>query len=604
MRSLLCFLILLSSSACAQVDPVQGQVVGDVGNALDAFLTTQVEGGFSGAVLAVSDGEIVLRKGYGFADREARRSNTPETVFQIGSVTKPLTATVVLALHDAGQLDVSDLLSEYIDGVPADKAEITLHHLLTHTAGFPAVIGDDFEAIGREAYVRDALATPLDRAPGAGYAYSNVGYSLLTAVIEQVTGQSYDTALQELLAPVGLAHTGYRIAGGTVAHGYEGDRDVGLPTDRPWDEDGPYWNLRGNGGLLSTVDDLYRLHTALEGGELLSDASRQLAITKHTDEGPNSGSHYGYGWALFPAPGGQLVAHNGGDGGWSADFLRFVDDDKVLIVLSNSMDVEAFEVSQPLAQILFGQTPEPVRQPEAEDIPLDGLADRPGGDRVLAFVETVNAGSEAAVRAFTEAHLDAGFKRNPEGVVRFFGAVAEEVGHAPITLQSVQWDPDEGTYIGLAELADGRGYRMEVGVQPSGEHLIEGMRTTYADEAPEPADPIACGDLGDLDIERRAAAFLHAVCDGSEAVRRQFVAEHVAPTLIERQSEDRLVTILGQLHDDLGTIEVMDIELVSPTEGTFEIRSVQGGGAPLQLVLTLEADAPHQIIGFQIEAGE
>ena len=481
MRILILLLVLLSSSACAQVenDPVSAEVVGEVGATLDAFLTTQVEGGFSGAVLAVSDGEVVLRKGYGFADRSAGVPNTPETVFQIGSVTKPITATAILALQDDGLLKVTDRLSEYLDGVPADKAEITLHHLLTHTAGVPAAIGDDFEIIGREAYVRDALAIPLDREPGTGYAYSNVGYSLLAAVIEHVTGQSYDVALRSLLQPIGLMHTGYRLAEGTVAHGYEGDRDLGLPTDRPWSEDGPYWNLRGNGGLLSTVDDLYRLHTALESGDLLSEESRQLAITKHTDEGPGSESHYGYGWALFPAPGGLLVAHNGGDGGWSADVLRFVDDDNVLIILSNSMDVEAYEVSQPLAQILFGQTPEPVRQPEMSDIPLDELADRPGGKRVLAFVETVNAQSEGAIRAFTDTHLDAGFQRNPEGVVRFFNAVAEEVGRAPITLQSVQWDPREATYVAVAELADGRAYRMQIGVQPGGEHRIEGMQTDY-----------------------------------------------------------------------------------------------------------------------------
>lgn len=483
MRALLFGLLFLSVSACAQVrdQPSSGEVVGELGAALDAFLTTQVEGGFSGAVLAVSEGEVVLRKGYGFANRAAGVLNTPETVFQIGSVAKPFTATAILALQDAGQLEVTDLLSDYIDGVPVDKADITLHHLLTHTAGFPGAIGDDFEPIGREAYIRDALATPLDRPPGEGYAYSNVGYSLLAAIIEKVTGKSYDAALQSLLEPVGLVHTGYRIDGGTVAHGYDGDQDLGLPTDRPWSDEGPYWNLLGNGGLLSTVDDLYRFHTALESGEILSDAARQLAVTQHTEEGPGSESHYGYGWALFPAPGGMLVAHNGGDGGWSADVLRFVDDDKVLIVLSNSMDVEAFEVSQPLAQILFGQTPEPLRQPELVDIPLGALADRPGGARVLAFVETVNAQSETAVRAFTEAHLDAGFQRQPEGVIRFFGAVAEEVGNAPITLQSVRWDSREGTYIARAELADGRGYVLEIGVQPGGEHRIEGMRTDYAD---------------------------------------------------------------------------------------------------------------------------
>ena len=593
MRRLLFLLAFLAPAAHAQV-------VGDLGAALDAFLTSQVEGGFSGAVLVASEGEIVLRKGYGFADRAASIPNTPETMFQIGSVAKPFTATAILALQDAGTLEVTDRLSDHIEGVPADKAAITLHHLLTHTAGLANAIGGDFEAIGREAYIREALATPLDRPPGTAYAYSNVGFALLAAIIEQVTGQSYDAYLQSLLRPVGMNHTGYRISDGELAHGYDGDRDLGLPMDRPWAEDGPYWNLRGNGGLLSTVDDLYRFHTALEDGEILSESARQLATTKHTDEGNNGRSHYGYGWALFPAPGGLLVTHNGGDGGWSADVLRFVDDDKVLIVLSNTADVEAFDVSMPLAQILFGQTPEPVMQSEMQDIPLEALADWPGGPRVLAFIETVNAGTPEAVQAFIETQVDASFQRNPDNVVRFFEAVADEVNHAPITLRSIRWDPDEGTFHGMAELADGRGYRLTIGVQPGEEHRIEGMGTEYADDLGS-GEALDCAvELDDSLIEQRAAALLSAVCDGSEDARRQLVAEHVAPALVERQTADGLVTMLGRMHEDLGRAEVVGIELASDTEGTFILHAVDG--PPLALKLILEAEAPHRIVGIGIDA--
>ncbi|NNF59373.1 MAG: beta-lactamase family protein [Rhodothermaceae bacterium] len=485
MRLLALAFAFLTLNACAQPDHEESATVhGDIGTALDDYLTNQVEGGFSGVVLAAVDGEVVLSKGYGMADREAGNPNTPATVFQIGSVAKPLTATAILKLQDDGRLSVEDPVADYFDGVPADKAGITLHHLLTHTAGFPGGIGDDYEAIDREAYIARALETPLNRAPGAGYEYSNVGFALLAAIVEQVSGQSYDAYLQdEVLGPAGIEHTGYRLPDGLPrARGYDGSRDLGLPTDRAWADDGPYWNLRGNGGLLSTADDLYRFHQALEAGEILSDEARALAYTRHTNEGEGSGTHYGYGWALFPAPGGMLVTHNGGDPGFSADVLRFLDDDKVLIVLGNDRRVEAFDVSGPLADILYGETPEPIAAPQAQPVALDALEETPEGRRALAFVEAVNGGTEEGYRAFIERHLDSQFRENPDRLVtQFFGVVADEIGHAPVALRRAEREGDRLHLYGV--LADGRGYWMMLGFGGDDDNRIAGLMTDYADLA-------------------------------------------------------------------------------------------------------------------------
>ena len=283
MLRLLPLAFLLASVSCLAQS---GTVRGDVGAALNTYLTESVSPDFSGVVLAVQDGEVVLRKGYGMADRAAGVANTPETVFQIGSVTKPVTAVAVMTLVDQGLVDPSDLVSAYFDGVPEDKATMTVHHLLTHTAGFPNAIGDDYAAIGRDAYIRLAMQTPLATPPGEAYAYSNVGYALLGAIIEEVTGMSYDAYLQSVMRPIGAAATGYRLGDEhAYAHAYEGSHDLGLPFDRPWAEDGPYWHLRANGGLLSTVDDLYALHLALEEGRLLSPEAYRAMHTEQTDEG-------------------------------------------------------------------------------------------------------------------------------------------------------------------------------------------------------------------------------------------------------------------------------------------------------------------------------
>ena len=589
MLRLLPLAFLLASVSCLAQS---GTVRGDVGAALDTYLTESVSPDFSGVVLAVQDGEVVLRKGYGMADRAAGVANTPETVFQIGSVTKPFTAVAVMTLVDQGLVDPSDLVSAYFDGVPEDKATMTVHHLLTHTAGFPNAIGDDYAAIGRDAYIRLAMQTPLATPPGEAYAYSNVGYALLGAIIEEVTGMSYDAYLQSVMRPIGAEATGYRLGDGhAYAHAYEGSHDLGLPFDRPWAEDGPYWHLRANGGLLSTVDDLYALHLALEEGRLLSPEAYRAMHTEQTDEGPNSDSHYGYGWAIFKTPRDtRLVAHNGGDPGFTADFLRFVDEDAVLIVLSNDRAVDATRLSRPLEEILFGGTPEPFRPVERRPLALDSLPELEMGRRALAFVETINAAEETASRVFTREHLDAQFRRNEDGVVGFFKAVREEMGRAPFLLERAEWDGQEGTMHLFTTLPDGRGYVAEVGFQPGGDHLIEGLRTDYV--APE-ASGVA-GELPDTPAGRTVAALLDAL-EGDESDLFEFVETGMSPSLRDAYPLDEHLALLRQMQGDVIGAKAENVD----ARGEYELSIVfrQRPGGAVRLTFQVNPDPPHRLVG-------
>lgn len=318
------------------------------------------DGGFQGVALIDVGGEVIA-EGMGLADRQAGLANGPSTVFDIGSLTKQFTAAAILRLEMDGVLSVDDRLGEHLDGLPPDKSAITLHQLLTHTAGLPDVLGDDYEPIGRDEFLELVASSPLVREPGGEYEYSNVGYSLLAAVIETVTFGSYEQYLHDaLFEPAGMASTGYVIPDfdeRDVAVGYDGDEAVGRPNELGWDDDGPFWHLRGNGGILSTAEDMHRWHVALVNEDILDDAAKQEYYARHTREGPGADTFYGYGWAIVPTPFDTwLITHNGGNGIFFADFLRFLDEDVTIFLATNAVRQSDEDAAYALAEAIFADT--------------------------------------------------------------------------------------------------------------------------------------------------------------------------------------------------------------------------------------------------------
>lgn len=328
-----------------------------LGEKLDAHMSRLEAYGFSGSLLVAKGGEVILDKGYGFADAQGKVPFTADTAFDIGSITKQFTATAILKLEMQGKLGVSDPLSKWFEGVPEDKKGITLHHLLTHSSGLEDVFGRDYEEMPRDRLVKAALESKLLWAPGTRYRYSNAGYSLLAAVVELASGKPYETYLREnLWLPAGMTRTGYRLQEkGPLAHGVDGDgEDWGTPADKAWAPDGPWWNLRGNGGVLSTTGDLYKWHQALEGEKILAQEAKAKMFTPHVPEDEEGRSHYGYGWAIFKTQRGtRLIAHNGGNGIFNADFRRYVDDGVVLIIGSNRQGFLSIPAVGPLTRLIF-----------------------------------------------------------------------------------------------------------------------------------------------------------------------------------------------------------------------------------------------------------
>jgi CubicO group peptidase (beta-lactamase class C family) len=360
--------LLLAAIACpaavripAQTPRAEQAVAkGPLAERIDDYMSRLSAIGFSGNLLVAKDGEVLLSKGYGLADRKRGIPASPETVISIGSITKQFTGAAILKLEMQGKLSVNDPITRFFKDVPADKTAITLHHLLTHTSGLESDFGGDFEAVARDELVKRVLASKLRSEPGQRYYYSNSGYSLLGSIIEIVSGQSYEEYLYEnLFKPAGMFKTGYLIPKWKqedVARGYaRTGEDWGTILERPWAADGPYWNLRANGGIHSTPGDMYRWHLALEGETILSKEAKQKYFAPHVPEGVGAQSSYGYGWAVFTTPRGtKLIAHNGGNGIFAADFRRYVDDKVVLYIASNNADMSALAVSQHLPQIIFG----------------------------------------------------------------------------------------------------------------------------------------------------------------------------------------------------------------------------------------------------------
>ncbi|MGW5640697.1 serine hydrolase domain-containing protein [Streptomyces sp. NPDC003832] len=312
------------------------------GESVADFLDRVLPAGPGGTVVAAHEDRLAYCGGFGSADRAAGTPASCGTVYDVMSMTKQFTAAAIVKLESMGRLKVSDPIGRHLGGerpVPRDKRAITIEHLLTHTSGLVESLGDDYEPVSRAELIHGALASELRSAPGKEFHYSNTGYSLLAAIVEEASGETYEGFLaRHLFAPAGMERTGYvlpRWPRHLVAVEYDSEgRAKGRPYDHPWAADGPYWNLRGNGGMLSTAEDIFRWHRALLGDDILPAPARDKLFEPRVTE-PESENSYGYGWTVGDTPHGPLAWHDGGND-WSLGLLsRSLTDGVLVFWISN-----------------------------------------------------------------------------------------------------------------------------------------------------------------------------------------------------------------------------------------------------------------------------
>jgi CubicO group peptidase (beta-lactamase class C family) len=308
---------------------------------------------FSGVVLLARDGRIVHHQAYGMADRDAGRANTLDTRIGTGSVPKMITGVAVARLVEQGRLKFTDTLGAVLPDYPNEDARrhVTIHHLLTHTAG----VGDPFQAPGyvrgtRYATPRAWMALfadqPLAFRPGERMQYSNGGYAVLAAVVERVSGQPFGEYVRDnVFRPAGMAAAdmdAYRRL--PWARGYSRPPEMdpmGLEPRRSneWmvGSQGPSTDLSGFGGIALTAEDLFRFTQALREHRLLGAEMTDTVLAGKVPVEPGSPVQYAYGFyvAAFPDAGHPEIGHSGGgsSSGIGAD-VEMVGD-WTLVVLGN-----------------------------------------------------------------------------------------------------------------------------------------------------------------------------------------------------------------------------------------------------------------------------
>lgn len=316
-------------------------------------------GEFNGALLVAEGGNIIYSKGIGYADFESKTPNTPDTKFRIASVTKQFTAALIMQLVEKGKINLDGRLSDYLQYYRKDIGDkITIHQILSHTSGLANYTDNrELNESGGKVVPKDFITKycsgELVFEPGTSWAYSNTGYYILGAIIEELTGKSYEENLREnILTPLGMSNTGVEqsgIAYENMAKGY-----VNIFGEYKPAKQGEMSIPFSAGAMYSTIEDMYKWDRALYTEKILSKASLEKMFTPVQNA-------YGYGWRIGDQPVGEtdtrVVMHTGGIFGFNSLEIRFVNDGHYIMALSNFENANPNPMSMGIMHILYGLEP-------------------------------------------------------------------------------------------------------------------------------------------------------------------------------------------------------------------------------------------------------
>lgn len=363
---------------------------------IDDYVTAQMSRqhipGLSLAVL--KDGKPVKAQGYGLANLELGVRATPETIYQIGSVSKQFIAAGIVRLSEEGKVGLDDPIRKYIPDAPEAWQAITVRHLLTHTSGLARETpGLQLKEQSEMDAIRDGYSIPLSFEPGEKWQYSNLGYFALAEIISRATSIPWPQYLQErIFGPLEMTATRTTTVEEVIPH---------RATGYHWMDSNKYQNaqivpgVRPSGAFLSSVLDLAKWDAALYSDEVFSPQQRELMWTpvklKDGSEKP-----YGFGWEVGKIGERRQVKHAGTMIGFRSQILRLPDDRLTVVVLTNATQAVPEKVALGVATLYLPDLK--LQQPKRKATKLsaeilDGYTGKYQlpGDRVLTVARRENS---------------------------------------------------------------------------------------------------------------------------------------------------------------------------------------------------------------------
>ena len=361
----------LSSATWAQV-PNKEKVVSSAELAFEKVTKTYV-GPAPGCAAAVSlNGDVVFEKAFGLADLEHNVPNTPQTIFESGSVAKLFTAAALVLLQQDGKLSLDDPVRKYIPELPDYGSPMTIRHLLNHTAGlrdWGAVLSLTGAGRGERVITQDLALDviihqrALNFTPGSEYSYSNSGYNLAAIIVERVSKQKFPAFVEErLFKPLGMKNSSWRddyqriVPGRAQAYSRQGNG--------AWRLNMPFMNVYGNGGMLTTVGDWMKWNAMLDSHSLGAPLVNALETRGVLNDGRKIS--YALGLTVDTYKGLKDVSHGGATAGYQTFLARYPDNKVSIGVMCNGTSPSAAGIAASITDEIFGPFPERPRTEPAK----------------------------------------------------------------------------------------------------------------------------------------------------------------------------------------------------------------------------------------------
>jgi CubicO group peptidase (beta-lactamase class C family) len=323
---------------------------------------------FNGVVLLANKGKAIYHKAFGFRNYETKAALDTTSIFELASVSKQFTAMIIMMLKEEGKLNYDDFVEKYIPHLPYPN--ITIRHLLNHTSGLP-----DYQAIMDAHWDKIKVANNNDIIehlkkyhpaklfePNEKYEYSNTGYVLLASIAEKASGKDFISFCQDrIFIPIDMTSTNIRsleekkkIENFALGHIYFKEKNRFIRADSFPSSNYTIWlgNRKGPGRISSTASDLLKWDQALYSESLLKKEALAEAFSP-TRLKNDSLSNYGFGWMLKQNTRlGKVVYHTGDNPGYKTIIVRYIDQNKTIVILCNNAIAQFDELAKSLEAII------------------------------------------------------------------------------------------------------------------------------------------------------------------------------------------------------------------------------------------------------------